>query len=61
MDAPVLSRDEEMQPNQLPEDVESYIKQYFDVSTEQIRKSRHFDSKIRSIIFGESAVCSPPA
>ena len=45
MDAPVLSRDEEMRPNQLPEDVESYIKQYFDVSTEQIRKSRHFDSK----------------
>lgn len=44
MDAPILSRDEEMRPNQLPEDVESYIKQYFDVS-EQIRKSRHFDSK----------------
>ena len=43
MDVPVLSRDEEMRPNQLPEDVESYIKQYFDVSTEQIRKSRHFD------------------
>ena len=34
MDAPVLSRDEEMQPNQLPEEVESYIKQYFDVSTD---------------------------
>ena len=43
MDVPVLSRDEEMRPNQLPEDVESYIKQYFDVSTEEIRKSRHFD------------------
>lgn len=43
MDAPVLSMDEEMRPNQLPEDVESYIKQYFDVSTEQIRKSHHFD------------------
>lgn len=45
MDAPVLSRDEEMWPNQLPEKVESYIKQYFDVSTEQIRKSRHFDQE----------------
>lgn len=43
MDAPVLSRDEKMRPNQLPEEVESYIKQYFDVSTEEIQKSRHFD------------------
>ena len=32
-----------MRPNQLPEEVESYIKQYFDVSTEEIQKSRHFD------------------
>ena len=26
-----------MRPNQLPEEVESYIKQYFDVSTEHLR------------------------
>lgn len=45
LDAPVLSRDEEMRPNQSPEVVESYIGQYFEVTPEQIRKSRHFDQE----------------
>lgn len=45
LDAPVLSRDEEMRPNQSPEVVEFYIGQYFEVTPEQIRKSRHFDQE----------------